>query len=375
MEFSSVPIIVLCCYIIGEIYKIVFKNKKESYKLIPLILSIFGGIIGIVIFYTNPEMILDAHNVWVALGVGIVSGASSQVQIKLLNKYLVRIKMSNKLPMFKDIYNQKIDFRFIAYSNIGKYVYECTYDDFMVYLGKNEPVNEIQNDIVKTKKMFELLKSNGINIETIDSCVLLFSLCFSIDKRDKLQNFLSKLNYINPFEDACELFMFIVKNKIFGEYTYKFAIVIFNAILFSNNILPIIFPLSYTFYLCELIESGLSIDSFEDIVMARFENSIIYNTPHELIDDNEAVKRIMSLKRDLVEKYGVKHIFITGSFAKKLYTKFSDLDLIIEMDNYDKIDEIEKYIANMTAIPVDAIRSDDPFTKLNDLQKYRINVF
>lgn len=283
--------------------------------------------------------------------------------------------MSNKLPMFKDIYNQKIDFRFIAYSNIGKYVYECTYDDFMVYLGKNEPVNEIQNDIVQTKKMFELLKSNGINIETIDSCVLLFSLCFSIDKRDKLQNFLSKLNYINPFEDACELFMFIVKNKIFGEYTYKFAIVIFNAILFSNNILPIIFPLSYTFYLCELIESGLSLDSFEDIVMARFENSIIYNTPHELIDDNEAVKRIMSLKRDLVEKYGVKHIFITGSFAKKLYTKFSDLDLIIEMDNYDKIDEIEKYIANMTAIPVDAIRSDDPFTKLNDLQKYRIKVF
>ncbi len=77
MEFSSVPIIVLCCYIIGEIYKIVFKNKKEWYKLIPLILSIFGGIIGIVIFYTNPEMILDAHNVWVALGVGIVSGASS----------------------------------------------------------------------------------------------------------------------------------------------------------------------------------------------------------------------------------------------------------------------------------------------------------
>lgn len=283
--------------------------------------------------------------------------------------------MSNKLPMFKDIYNQKIDFRFIAYSNMGKYVYECTYDDFMVYLGKNEPVNEIQNDIVKTKKMFELLKSNGINIETIDSCVLLFSLCFSIGKRDKLQNFLSKLNYINPFEDACELFMFIVKNKIFGEYTYKFAIVIFNAILFSNNILPIIFPLSYTFYLCELIESGLSLDSFENIVMARFENSIIYNTPHELIDDNEAVKRIMSLKRDLVEKYGVKHIFITGSFAKKLYTKFSDLDLIIEMDNYDKIDEIEKYIANMTAIPVDAIRSDDPFTKLNDLQKYRIKVF
>lgn len=97
--------------------------------------------------------------------------------------------MSNKLPMFKDIYNQKIDFRFIAYSNMGKYVYECTYDDFMVYLGKNEPVNEIQNDIVKTKKMFELLKSNGINIETIDSCVLLFSLCFQLIKEINFKTF------------------------------------------------------------------------------------------------------------------------------------------------------------------------------------------
>lgn len=77
MEFSSVPIIVLCCYIIGEIYKIVFKNKIEIYKFIPIILSIFGGFLGIIIFYTNPEMILDAQNVWIALGVGIVSGASS----------------------------------------------------------------------------------------------------------------------------------------------------------------------------------------------------------------------------------------------------------------------------------------------------------
>ena len=33
MEFSSVPIIVLCCYIIGEIYKIVFKNKKVKKTL------------------------------------------------------------------------------------------------------------------------------------------------------------------------------------------------------------------------------------------------------------------------------------------------------------------------------------------------------
>ncbi len=77
MEFTSVPIIIVCCYMIGEIYKVVFKNKKEYYKLIPILVSITGGVIGMVIYYTNPEMIMDVENIWVALEIGIVSGASS----------------------------------------------------------------------------------------------------------------------------------------------------------------------------------------------------------------------------------------------------------------------------------------------------------
>ena len=65
------------CYIVGEIYKVLFKNKQEAYKLIPILVAILGGLLGILIYLTNPEMVLNADNVWVALGVGIVSGASS----------------------------------------------------------------------------------------------------------------------------------------------------------------------------------------------------------------------------------------------------------------------------------------------------------
>lgn len=77
MKFTSVPIIVVCCYIIGEIYKVLFKNKQEAYKLIPILVAILGGLLGVLIYLTSPEMILNADNVWVALGIGIVSGASS----------------------------------------------------------------------------------------------------------------------------------------------------------------------------------------------------------------------------------------------------------------------------------------------------------
>lgn len=77
MNFSSVPIIVICCYIIGEIYKLIFKEKEELYKLIPIMTSSIGGVLGLVIFYTNPDIIFNADNVWTALCVGIVSGASA----------------------------------------------------------------------------------------------------------------------------------------------------------------------------------------------------------------------------------------------------------------------------------------------------------
>ena len=56
MENIGIPIIVLCCYMIGELYKLIFKNK-DVYKIIPIITSISGGILGIVIYFTNPSVL------------------------------------------------------------------------------------------------------------------------------------------------------------------------------------------------------------------------------------------------------------------------------------------------------------------------------
>lgn len=77
MNFTSVPIIVLCCYIIGEIYKALFKNKTELYKLIPILVSVLGGTLGVVIYLFTPSIMFDCDNLWCALGIGIISGASS----------------------------------------------------------------------------------------------------------------------------------------------------------------------------------------------------------------------------------------------------------------------------------------------------------
>ena len=77
MEFTSIPIIVILSYIIGEIYKVLFKNKKDLYKLIPIVLACFGGLLGVLIFLTNPEIMLNVSNAWTALEIGIVSGVGA----------------------------------------------------------------------------------------------------------------------------------------------------------------------------------------------------------------------------------------------------------------------------------------------------------
>ena len=92
MELTSIPIIVILCYIMGEIYKFIFQNKKDLYKLIPIILSCFGGVLGIFIYLTSPEIMLSASNVWGALVIGIISGIGSTGTNQIIKQILKQKK-------------------------------------------------------------------------------------------------------------------------------------------------------------------------------------------------------------------------------------------------------------------------------------------
>lgn len=76
MEYTSIPIIVLLCYVVGEIYKKGCK-KEEQKKWIPLVVIGVGGILGLVIYMTSREMIPYVSNGWMALEIGMMSGATS----------------------------------------------------------------------------------------------------------------------------------------------------------------------------------------------------------------------------------------------------------------------------------------------------------
>ena len=77
MDFVSIPIIVVCCYMVGEIYKVIFKKKSKAYKLIPILVALVGGLLGVVIFYTEPKVMFNVDNFYSALLIGLLSGFAS----------------------------------------------------------------------------------------------------------------------------------------------------------------------------------------------------------------------------------------------------------------------------------------------------------
>ncbi len=283
--------------------------------------------------------------------------------------------METKLPKFNDTYNNKIDCRFIVFTNVSKPTYECCLDDYLVYLGEKEPEDKLQEDICNTKKAFEELKNNDLNIATIDKCSSFFDFCFNEDKRSLFNSYLIGLDFEEPLDYASKLFVFIIKKKIFNQYSRKFAILIFNSIMVKNDVLPIIFYLYSTARLCELVESGLSLNSFKELLLDMFKPSIKYNTTHKYITDAEVFDLIKDLKEILENKFGVIHATITGSFANKHFSKFSDLDILLEMKDYTLLNEVENFIKEKVGIPVDAIAIIDPFTSFRDIVKYRTEVF
>ena len=89
MNNSSIPLIVILSYMIAEIYKVLLKRHKELYKLIPILVSLFGGLLGILIYLTNKELI-NASNIYSALEIGIISGASATTTNQIIKQIFLK---------------------------------------------------------------------------------------------------------------------------------------------------------------------------------------------------------------------------------------------------------------------------------------------
>lgn len=95
MEIICVPLIVSIVYMAVECYKKwIAKGKEKWLNVIPVIALILGSVLGVVVYYIEPSIIV-ASNHWWALVVGAVSGLSavgSNQMFKQLKKLGIEVK-------------------------------------------------------------------------------------------------------------------------------------------------------------------------------------------------------------------------------------------------------------------------------------------
>lgn len=285
------------------------------------------------------------------------------------------VRTMDKLPTFDETYNSKLDKRMLVHSNIYWNRYGSYCDLMMVYNGTRKPVSTDDIDLLNSKKFYELLIKKGISIDTLTAGCGIFNLFLNDDKRSRMQNFLQQMSTHNPFDEACQLFFYIVKKSIFSELSIKFAIIVFNALLVRNKILPIIFYVGFTTAVCELIQAGLTLDSLKEIIFECFEVSIKFNQKNSVMSINDMLPLLQSLEEDLRKNWGINQLSIVGSFAQGTNNEYSDLDVVVNLQDESVESDLQKYLEECLCIPVDVIKSSDQFASRPDVLKYRVEVF
>lgn len=88
MQYIGIPSIIIICYLIGEISKLLILKKKKNYKYIPIIVGISGGILGLISYYISPDIVLNVKEPIIAIALGIVSGLASTGSHEMINKII-----------------------------------------------------------------------------------------------------------------------------------------------------------------------------------------------------------------------------------------------------------------------------------------------
>ena len=276
---------------------------------------------------------------------------------------------------FQDSYNPKIDFRFLAFTNMNINQYESTYNLRKVFNEEMEAITKDQIDLIKSKQAFKILKQEGINNKSLKKCLMLFDVCIPRCRIQSLINYSNELDNQDFFDYACKLFIYIIKESLFNSLNNKMAILIFNSILYMNKALPIIVYPHNMQSLIQLINSGLSLEGLKEFMKKMSSISDKYNTKHKMVSRDDIISILLKNKTNMEQEFYVNHVTLTGSYVNGLYTEYSDADLIIDMTDKDKKKELENYLVNLFKVPVDIVLSDDDFTNAEDLRRFRIGVF
>jgi len=240
-------------------------------------------------------------------------------------------------------YNPKINFKICKSLDLCYPLSQGYYDYRNVYDEKALPSNKTESKLLRTKHVLFIFVNSGF---TIDSSNLSIDLLHSKYKKKALTNL---LNQNENKEDYLYLLRTIIKNNIFYDKSYMFAILISNSILIRNGYLPIIYDYKKIEYITNAIKTDISDESLIKILNLFAEHTNKLNIKSEPLSSIELIKLILSKKEKLIE-LGVLHLKLYGSFVINKQNEYSDIDILIDSRKISKEEreQIKNVLSSLT---------------------------
>lgn len=280
------------------------------------------------------------------------------------------------------IYNPKLDFKMLCQLNKQRNIKESLYKQKCIFEGKT---NDIQSNteihLKKSLDAYNVLK----NCHFITEKELL-SAYHSFERKPINSKDIQSLEMLintsvdTNLESAIRVLKLVIKNNIFNNYSDELAILLFNYMLIRNNFHPIIFYNSFMINLSEMIKNGALSESIYRIMLPMIEVSVEYNKIQGKTNIDEVSNIIISVKKELHEKFSIQNVYIYGSLARGDQTIYSDIDLILITDKYSEFtnDEARKFMKKLFKQRLDIVFIDENKTVENmttDFYTQRIKIF
>lgn len=249
------------------------------------------------------------------------------------------------------IYNPKLDFKMLCNLNKERSIKESLYKQKCIFEGKTNDISTpTEIHLKKSTRAYNILKSQEkLTVEKILNAYHAYE-----DEQVNhtvIQNLIKLIDEeIDEYlQSSIRVLIVIIKQNVFNNYSDEMAVLLFNYMLLKNNYHPIIFYNSFMSSLTELIKNGALAESVFRVMKPMIKVSCEYNKIQGKTTTDEVKKQIEEVKKILIEKYSIKHVFIYGSLARGDQTEYSDIDLIFVAKEYNefKNDEIKAFIKEL----------------------------
>lgn len=271
---------------------------------------------------------------------------------------------------YKHKYNPKIDFLFLYNLNPNYNNIENFNEIKQIFKNNIIPSSNQGYEFNKFLKLYKYLDKNKRKT-LMDFSKFVREILNTNINFDKFKNI--KIKEIT-YKKAIEILLYIYKINKFEKYCIEISLLILNRGLKNIKYIPIVFHHHQIDIIKKLIEQNISKESLDEIL-----NKINTKTKHYLKKykrkNKKQIIKLLRKQKLIYQKYKITRIWLFGSFSNNTSTKYSDIDLIVDIEK-NKLEEVKQELNKKIKRMID-IHSENEVDVLNkeNIQNEKILIY